>query len=951
MNILLRPNQKRGVDMKKKCIILIFVLALFGVTQVSAFDSVGYNEKINELKNMLLQCENMGMECPYEEMYISTMEQFANGENLNNEDYVAARMDELYTQTKSTLSSYIAGDKTPLLVPKYKTSDIDISGNKLVADTTLGKRPVFFTGYGHFAAAKNAFNVFPKLGANITQQEIGPSAVVFEASKPYGWNVFSSADAVYDISTNYDKNYARGSVSLKIEVTGASGYAAVNQFYKVKPNTTYTCIISAIADSANSIYIMPYSSSDRKYFEISSSFRNYTYTFTTGDETETTFTIVADNAVKAYIDNVTIWESGQSENLINNGNFEKNKNRFGDNNEYIAVTDNIENNIIPMLQSAKENNIAVDLLISPHYFPAFVKNYYPDINIYHRQNRLIMDKFLETMIPMIKDESALKFICLSNEPTSNTSEISSLLPEYRNTLLKKYGSVSEINKAYGKSYTSIEDINMPNVVSETREFYDWMEYNDSKFAKWHSRLADKIKELMPEAKVHSKVQDYFAQNGSIEFERNRLTWGTDAEKFKDFSDLMGNDSYSLFTWQEGRPIQGKLKWYDFLSSLKKAPVYNSEDHIIPDKTTTYSQKMSEYSAADIFQGALHGRYASTIWTWERTNDSSSLYYGNILQRPDALAGIGKVSLDLNRLAYEVTAFNEKKADVAILYSNLEQVYNKNYITIMDAAYDSCLYAGQKVKFVTEKNSEDINNYKVLIVPNVMHADEKLQSAVKQFTNAGKKVIWIGECFTKDEYDNPISFSKTASVSTGTNLKNIIYNAGSNKLKVCLADGSLSDNLEWNVAEYNGKILVNICNYSPNDIEGLRIVYNGKNFILKDLIADENIDNNFTAKSYVPMLISLDTECKVRITDADLKGGFVKVNTENYGNYSENIKIEAKYYEKDGTLRRAGALSRLMNPNETFGGSFSFDVSAGGRVCIEVFDAFNILADYADFDIE
>lgn len=472
--------------MKKKKICAIFTLAviiqLLSVGGVLAFDSAGYTEKTAELKSMLAQCEDMGLECPYEEMYITVMEQFMSGEDLTNEAYVAQRMDELYTETKSALSSYIAEEKTPLSVPKYKTSDVKISGKKLTANTTWGERPVFFVGYGHFSAAENAMGIFSKLGANIIQREIGPWSVVYEAKKPYGWTVSQSAGAV--VSTDFDTTYKRGSVSLRME-TGSNDWIILSQSYKVKPNTTYTCKISVKADTANSLYIKPYSGHAGSRFNASSVLKTYSYTFTTGDETTTSLSITADNPVTAYIDNITIWESGSSENLINNGNFEKNKNRFGDNNEYIVITDNIENYYIPMLKKAKENNVTVDLLLSPHYFPTFVKDYYPDINIYHEQHKLIMDKYLETLIPLVKDEEALGFICLSNEPASDTSQISALLPEYRNVLLEKYGSLSEISSAHKKSYTSLEDITMPEDITETRAFYDWMDFNDDKFAQWH----------------------------------------------------------------------------------------------------------------------------------------------------------------------------------------------------------------------------------------------------------------------------------------------------------------------------------------------------------------------------------------------------------------------------------------------------------------------------------
>ena len=120
------------------------------------------------------------------------------------------------------------------------------------------------------------------------------------------------------------------------------------------------------------------------------------------------------------------------------------------------------------------------------------------------------------------------------------------------------------------------------------------------------------------------------------------------------------------------------------------PVFNSEDHIIPDYSTLYEKGLTRFVSADIFQVALHGRAASVIWVWEKTGNPESLFYGNILQRPDALSAIGKASLDLNRLAYEINAFNEKDSDTAILYSNIERVYSWDEIYL-------------KIKNIVEEN--------------------------------------------------------------------------------------------------------------------------------------------------------------------------------------------------------------------------------------------------------
>lgn len=936
--------------MKKRIgIVLMVVFALH--IKIFAFDTALYNEKISELKNLLSQCETAGLACPYEKMYITTMEQFTDDRTLGNESYVAARLDEIYEKTKSALNEYKNGTKTPLAVPQYQTSDITISRTSMIADTTWGKRPVFFVGYGHFDEAKNAFPVFSDIGANITQQEIGVWNVIYEAKKPYGWTQSVSGTTDFDAGSHYDKDNVRGGdVSLKLGLHSASGYVSFTQEYDVAPNTTYTYSLTAKSDSGGSAFFSP--GNNKIYLDQSSAWKTYKGSFTTGEETKKTFRITAEKKSLSYVDNISVKREDLGENILNNGNFEKNANVFGTNNEYIAVTDRIEQTIIPMLQSAAENNIAVSLLISPHYFPTFVERYYPDINKFHPQYELIMDKYIETLIPLIKDMPALSDICISNEPSMNTGGIASLLPDFQNWLAEKYVTIGDLNHVYKTQYTAFNQINMPVSVAENRAFYDWTAYNDTKHAAWHKRIADKIREYMPNAKLHSKVTDYLAQNGSTEFERNRMFYGLDMEQFSEFSDLMGNDAHAYYNYNL-RPVQGVLKWYDFLTSMKEVPVFNSEDHIISDKSTQYSTDITKFATADIFQGALHGRTATAIWSWVKSADPDSIYSGNIMQRPDTLAGVGKASLDLNRLAYEVTAFNEKKAKVAILYSTLERVYNKNYFTVMDQAYDACLYAGQKVRFVTTNQLQALLDYDCLIIPNITHADEATLNAIQDFKNAGKTVFLLGECFVKNEFNEPISFDKTGYTTLTMNeasypgLLHQIYNT-CHEIDVRLhdANGNFTKNVEWNAVVYKGRTLINVCNYTWSDIAGLQVIYKGEPVEVKDLISMENKGNAFTAKAFEPMLLEIKSENPSFIKEAYVENGILYTTIENPDAADCQTKISAKYYNKNAEFIKGGGIYGTIRGSETLSGNFAF--GNNGSIWLGIMDASGILIEERTF---
>lgn len=934
-------NKKVVVNRKMKKL-FIFLLLLFSAGHAAyAYDAAGYAEKTQELKLLLSQCEAEGMKCPYEKMQITAMELFLDESVLSNTEYVSARMDEIYADTKSKLNDFIDGSAKPMQAPEYISSKTKIDGTSLIANTTWGERPVFFIGYGHFEAARKSFSKFSSLGANITQQELGPSSVIVEAKVPE-WNFTESSNQGLkcDISINKDKDYARGTASAKFEMTENpnGGYACVMQSYTVEPNTEYTYSIQAMSSSSTSAYFSAGSLSGDKTFEQSTVFRKYSGTFKTGNETSQTFAIYINNPGTVYVDNISVVKKGSSDNLIVNGNFETDFSCvFGPNNEFAVNTRKIDDVIIPMLKSAEENNVAVSLLLSPHYFPSFVSKYYPDINIFHEQYTLIIDKYIEALITRVKDYTSLHDIVLTNEPTLNTAKYPELLPDYQNWLKERYNAdLNVLNSAYNSDYKDFSEIPMPAeateipdnsaekipVGSQTRYFYDWMIYNNKKFASWHQHFAETVKKYMPDAKVHSKMQDYFDYYSNIDFARYRLTWGTEAEDFAEFSDLAGNDSASYYSW-EGRHVEGQMKWYDYLVSVNEAPVFNSEDHIIEDYSTVYDTRMARFTRTDLFQGALHGRSASALWVWEQTSDSNSLFSGNALQRPDVVTAIGKTTLDLNRLALEVDAFNKKKVKTAILYSNTERVYNKDYLTVVDGIYKAALYAGQRIRFVTDNNLEKVSDYETLIVPNVSHISEKNLQIIQGFKNSGKKVILLGECFTKDEFDKNITFDSTGYIISSApknkknlvNWSNLVYSTvNDTQVKICNKNDELVQGVEWNYIFKDGKVLVNVCNYSDNDLNNMKMYFNGEQVETYDLVSEQEMGISFTAKAYEPLILQYKHQSIVKSTD--YSDGTVNLKLLNIFNDSIKFKAKIKFIADGETL---------------YGGGISGDIASGEEV--------------------
>jgi len=506
-----------------------------------------------------------------------------------------------------------------------------------------------------------------------------------------------------------------------------------------------------------------------------------------------------------------------------------------------------------ILREAEKNNVRIDVLLSPHYFPDWAFKKYPHLrektdnfiaySIYEPEAKKIIEAYIISVMDRIKSYISLNSVCISNEPVFSTArnfnirnKNSAVNVMWRQFLINTHGDIETMNKIYKSKYGDFDAVPMPKNIEATPQFYDWMTFNDKVFGDWHEWMAELVNKAgVP---VHSKIMNGFL---SIAAGKSSLTWGVDPQRFAQFSQLSGNDSYNLLFNRDG-DIGSKMKWYDFLSSLKKMPVFNSEDHIIADRSGDYIPQQVRHVRSDLWQGAVHGRAASTIWVWERTHVKDSDFAGSVLHRPDVVSIIGKTNLDLNRLAYEVTALQNESAHAAILYSNPARVYDDGYIRALSEVYTAMTYNGVKAGFITEKQlaSGEYGEYRIIFIPAAVHCMPETLSAVRKFIDSGGKAVIIDEkSLSKDHYDRDITNADRAFIMENSSvlkvpsdytdtIGNILTNAGlcTVTLKDSITNAPVRG-VEWLSAVYKGKRLINLCSYEWGENKSISIFINNR----------------------------------------------------------------------------------------------------------------------------
>jgi hypothetical protein len=434
---------------------------------------------------------------------------------------------------------------------------------------------------------------------------------------------------------------------------------------------------------------------------------------------------------------------------------------------------------------AARAGVSVNLLLSPHYFPAWALQKWPHLAdcsggflgycVHAPESRSVLERFLRHVIPQIRDHPALHSLCLSNEPINvDLSQCAEARSLWQAWLRQRHGDLAALNRKWGTHFQAFDEIRVPEPQFDpTPQVYDFVCFNQETFAGWHRWMADVIHEMAPAVPVHAKIMM------GAHFSRNLAgIWSVDPELFGALSQINGNDAVR---WPAGSgewasDWQLEMMGYDFQRSVVDRPVFNSENHLIPDRYTDVVRP--EYIQNVLWQGAVHGQSATTLWVWERTFDPRSDFAGSIMHRPDCAAAVGTTCHDLNRLALEVTALQRLEPKVVLLWSLASTVYGGPHEGVLWQAYAALDFTGVPLGFVTERQLAEVaegrwriengewigregqeappglRSPQVIVVPAVTHTPETTLIALRRMEAAGVKVIRLGECFGRTEYQVP-----------------------------------------------------------------------------------------------------------------------------------------------------------------------------------------------------
>ena len=435
-----------------------------------------------------------------------------------------------------------------------------------------------------------------------------------------------------------------------------------------------------------------------------------------------------------------------------------------------TVNSNELNHMQSVLDRAARENISVALLLSPHYFPQWAYEKYPDVKtcggdwghycVYNTNACFVIEKYLRIVVPRFAGHPALHSFILTNEPArDNGGKCPVRVREWPQWLEREYGTVEKLNAECRTDYASFADVPMAGKGKQTQElFAAFCRFNRGKFADWHRWMADVVHSLAPSVPVHAKVMIDYAMNKD-----NGSFASVDPVAITRLSQFGGNDAHDYYPpfggfwghnwWQWAHRWWWDEAGYDLQRSVKDIPVFNSENHIQPDRSmATYIP--GEQTYATLWQNAVHGQSTTTVWTWERFHDPKGKheFCGLMLDRPECLEAWAHAALDLSRLADKLAPIQNLPPQVLVLHSTTDIGLNGS--RTFASVYRAAAFLGQALGVVTEDMLADCATASalprpfdlahVLLVPHVNLAQLPLRTreGLERFKEKGGRVIEV-----------------------------------------------------------------------------------------------------------------------------------------------------------------------------------------------------------------
>ncbi|MFB3890785.1 MAG: beta-galactosidase trimerization domain-containing protein [Phycisphaerae bacterium] len=320
---------------------------------------------------------------------------------------------------------------------------------------------------------------------------------------------------------------------------------------------------------------------------------------------------------------------------------------------------------------------------------------------------------------------------------------------FRKFLERKYGRIDALNAVWKTKFKDFAAIDLPSynpsvVEPNPAKYYDFGEFNLWRFTDYMKWAKSEIAKGAPGIAVTT--------GGGEPFGSSFWSQGIDEEG------LIQDGVNDIFLSETGSRALGVTSTMDLQRSLTPKPtlILDPEYHALPNTC---------------FLMFLHGCGVMDYWWWPETEsefDDSSMKHSDKLSLEE-VGAVMRTALDVRRLARQISAFPDAKAQIALLYSraSLVQRYPKAqghktpYTFEMEKTYEATARLDTPVGFVSSRGVRAgiPANFKLLVIPGCRYVEEDVWAKIKDWVNAGGTLVITPTSLVADEYNRKRDYLK------------------------------------------------------------------------------------------------------------------------------------------------------------------------------------------------
>ncbi len=415
-----------------------------------------------------------------------------------------------------------------------------------------------------------------------------------------------------------------------------------------------------------------------------------------------------------------------------------------------------------------------------HRMPVWAEVEHPDItaaeghfmfyDIDHPAARRLTCSMMESVARAIRDLPGVACYDLWNEAAYHRMSKRGLA-RFRDAMKTQYGTIDRLNAAWGTTVADFAHLRpVTRDPDQPAAYADWVRWNNARFGSYVAEMREAVRRGDPDAlttvKFSNEAVIVGSQNHAFRTQRtSRHNMGVDRYAMAQLLEIQGCDTrptllspYYAFAWR----YPGMA--YDLQRSVAPdKPIDDSEWHGIQ---TVYHEDVDQPGAfldAALWFSYLHGMDMNLTWWWSRngTAPKSQWFRGSLLTQPQLLDAWARNSIQVQRFAPQIVAFQDSRARVRILFSKPSAILDLEYLDCQRGLYEALNWFGLDTGFVTEEMLlAGFHDCDLLFIPRAKHGSRGVRAAVAALAARGVTVVLIGDqCLTLDPHGKELAAAR------------------------------------------------------------------------------------------------------------------------------------------------------------------------------------------------